>query len=76
MPRLDWTKWKKNCCRCAFIQPLDVATASARARPRWKVPLDVWLCCLRGALGALSLSLSVEEGWSTFGIMLGIWAKF
>ena len=31
---------------------------------------------LREALGALSLSLLVEEGRSTFVVMEGIWAKF
>ena len=43
--------------------------------PRWRALLDKYGgVCLRGALGALSLS--VEEGRSTFGFRAGIWAKF
>ena len=38
----------------------------------------VHLCDSRGALGGFSLSLSLcmEEGRSTFGVMAGTWAKF
>ena len=35
----------------------------------------IWFCS-REASSALSLSLSMEEGRSTFGVMAGIWAKF
>ena len=51
---------------------------SSRAR---RAPLEglsnVWCYgCSRRALGALYLSLSVEEGRSTFGFMARIWANF
>ena len=65
----DW----KNCYRCAFVQPPVMVIAPAHEGPRWRAPLnsgnvvrmELWV-----------LSLSVEEGRSTFGVIAGIWAKF
>ena len=37
-----------------------------------EAPLNVYACCSCGALGALSPSLSVEAGRSTFDIMVGL----
>ena len=58
----------------AFVRPPIVATTPMHAGPLSIVAARA----SSKALGALSLSLSllVEEGKSTFGVMAGIWAKF
>ena len=66
MPGLD--REGKNRCRRAFIRPSAVATAPTRAGPRWRTPLNDHVRVLREVSSALSLS--VEEGRSTFGIMV------
>ena len=55
----------------AFVRPPAVATT--RARPHWRASLGI-----NGVVRAefRVLSLLVEEGRSTFGVMAGIWAKF
>ena len=73
LPQLGMAAEKLQPPSQALIRPPTVATAPARARPRWKAPLEMMVCvCSRGASAALSLSLSVEVGRSTFGIMAGI----
>ena len=51
-----------------------MAIDPARVGPRWRAPLNdgVHVLCVEFWV----LSLSVEEGKSTFGVMAGIWAKF
>ena len=56
----------------AFVRPPIVATTPMHAGPLSIVAARA----SSKALGALSLSLLVEEGKSTFGVMAGIWAKF
>ena len=46
----------------------------ARARGPLEAPLDVNVYSSHRVSGALSLSM--EEGRSTFGFMVGIWVKF
>ena len=54
-----------------FVRPPTVAIA--HARPHWRAFLGIY-----GVVRAefRVLSLLVEEGRSTFGVMAGIWAKF
>ena len=67
----------KNRRRHAFVQPPVMAIAPEHMGPHWRAPFEIWhgVCyVLRGMLQVFSLL--VEEGRSTFGIMVGIWAKF
>ena len=74
----------ENHRRQAFVQPLVVVTLLRAWGPVGGPSLSelyCMVCVLRGvwrdshgASGALSLS--VEEGKSIFGIMVGLWAKF
>ena len=63
----------------ALLRPPAMAIAPTRAEPRWRVSLSQYdgvRCVLRSKFWVLSLSLSMEESRSTFGVMVGIWAKF
>ena len=61
----------------ALVRITAMATAPACTGPPLKGPsrLVYGMCTFVRGLGG-SLSLSVEEGRSTFGFMAGIWAKF
>ena len=65
MPGLD--QEGKNRRRRAFVRPSAVATAPTRAGPRWRTPLNNRVRVSREVSSALSLL--VEEGRSTFGVM-------
>ena len=61
----------------ALVRPPAMATTPVRIGPRWRAPFEI---CIYG-VGVICvklqvLSLSVEEGRFTFGVMVGIWAKF
>ena len=65
MPGLE--REGKNRRRRAFIRPSAVATAPTHTGPRWRTPLNDHVRVSREVSSALSLS--VEEGRSTFDVM-------
>ena len=67
MPGLD--REGKNRRRRAFVRPSAVATAPTRTGPRWRTPLNDRVHVSCKVLSALSLSISVEKGRSTFDVM-------
>ena len=73
---LDWNGVKKlSPSLRVFVRPSAVVTDLARVGPCWRAPLQIYggaLRASRGALGALSLSLSGGGYVSTFGIMTRI----
>ena len=70
MPGLDpWRRKRKPPPSWAFVQPPVMATTRVRGA-RWR-PLSMCVC-----IELRVLSLSVEEGRSTFGFMAGILVKF
>ena len=78
MPGLN-REWQWKNCRCRRGPLFDRRQwrQLPRARGPIREPLSISICMVvRVELRVLSLSLSVEEGRSTFGIMAEIWAKF
>ena len=78
-PDLDQNRAEKpSPSSWTLIRPLAMATAPTSVGPYWRAPLEMCIygVCVFVQSFECSLSFSMKEGRSTFGIIVGIWAKF